>query len=84
MSRVTPARPLQLQQFEDVDEVSQYAQNLAARVADILHESRTSHPDDIDRVLSGGVPGPSGQTYTPPDLPMDDGTTNPLHGPGGV
>ena len=82
MSRVTPARPLQLQQFEDVDEVSQYAQNLAARVADILHESRTSHPDDIDRVLSGG--GQATPTYTPPDVPIDDGTTNPLHGPGGV
>ena len=81
MSRVTPARPLQLQQSEDVDEVSQYAQNLAARVADILHESRTSHPDDIDRVLSGGQATP---TYTPPDVPIDDGTTNPLHGPGGV
>ena len=57
VSRHVRLSPAQLQQFEDVDEVSQYAQNLAARVADILHESRVAS-DDIDRVLSG-VPRPS-------------------------
>ena len=42
----------QLAQFEDVDEVSVYAKELAARVNEILREAETSHPDDIDKVLS--------------------------------